>query len=169
MAVHTATVTWQRGVDSMRRTWDSLRAFPTDTLAQARLRELTWQLEQQIRQTSRLRAVAVGDDPAELATRYADGAHLVLAARLRPYRSRWSGDSRKPEESLFRIHAEPTPSTLYVPNAFAAEVRDTGGYRDRSYAVTVTIGQGWLPSIRQVVSLPKPEVPTLDPVGAGDP
>ena len=45
------TVTWQRGVDSMRRTWDSLRAFPTDTLAQARLRELTWQLEQQIRQT----------------------------------------------------------------------------------------------------------------------
>jgi len=154
------TVTWQRGVDSLRTIFDSLLALPPDTVTRARLRELTWQLEQQVRQTSRLRAVAVGDDPAALATRYADGAHLVLAARLRPYRSRWSGDTRDPEASLYRIHADPTPATLYVPNEYAAEVRDTGGYRDRSFAVTVSVGRGWLPRVDRVEGLePEPRAP----------
>jgi hypothetical protein len=155
------TVPWQRGLDSTRHLFDSLRAGPVDSLTRFKLRELIGQLEQQIRYTSRLRTVAVGDDPVALASRYADGAHLVLAAKLRPYRSRWSGDSRDPQASLYRIHADPTPATLYVPNAYAAAVRDTGGYRDRTFAVTVAVGRGWLPTVEGIAPLPALVVPTL--------
>jgi hypothetical protein len=155
------TVPWQRALDSTRHLFDSLRAGPVDSLTRYKLQELIGQLDQQIRYASRLRTVAVGDDPAALTARYADGAHLVLAAKLRPYRSRWSGDSRDPRASLYRIHADPTPAVLYVPNAYAAAVRDTGGYRDRAFAVTVTAGQGWLPTVREIVPLPPLVVPTL--------
>jgi hypothetical protein len=71
----------------------------------------------------------------------------VLPARLWVYRQTYPGTEHTKETPLFSIHADPWPSTLYVPVEWTAPLRDSLGTRERRYDVTVSVGSRWLPRV----------------------
>lgn len=155
MVVAIDTAAWQRGIDSVRRGLDSLRALvPEDTLAARTLREREGELERVTWYTSRLVMVDAGRDVDALLARWSDGSHLILRARLTAYRDTWRRDTLTGDTLRFRVHAEPEPETLYIPNAWAPVIRDSTvrGAADRQarYDVVVGVGRGWLPRVLAV-------------------
>ena len=155
MVVAVDTVAWQRGIDSVQWRIDSIRAVPSpDTLTLRALREREAQLEQVTWYTSRLVMVDAGRDADALLARWSDGAHLMLRARLTVYRDNWPRDTVAGEPLRYRVHAEPEPQMLYIPNAWAPVIRDStvrGSYdRQARYHVVVGVGRGWLPRVLEV-------------------
>lgn len=143
--------------DTLRSRLDSLLMRPpTDSLRIHGLPQVIDQLDYQLLHTSRLTIVAVGSDPDQLAARWNDGAHLVLAARLDAYRISWPRDTLPGEEPFYRVSADPLPPSLYLSRAQAAAVRDSSGYDRRLFRVTIGIGGGWLPRVLAVAPDPSP-------------
>ena len=150
------SVGWRRRVDSIRAVIDSIRAvIPEDSAEGRGLRDQVQQMKRAVLQESRLRVLDIGTDPAALAERWGDG-HLVLAARIYAFRETWPADTLRGGVERFRVHADPLPADLYLPNEWAPLVEDSTGYRDRVYRVTVAVGRGWLPRVAEVAAAPRP-------------
>ena len=155
MVVAIDTLAWRREVDSAQRRVDSLRAVaPQDSLTIRALREREAELERVTWYASRLVMVDAGRDADLLLARWSDGAHLILRARLTAYRENWPRDTLAGETIRYRVHAEPEPPMLYIPNAWAPVIRDStvrGSYdRQARYNVVVGVGRGWLPRVLEV-------------------
>lgn len=155
MVVAIDSLAWRAGVDSAQRRLDSVRALvPQDSEAVRLGRERELVLEQQKWYQSRLVMIDAGRDPEALAAKWSAGAHLVLRARLTAYRSTWPRDTLPGEVARYRVHAEPMPGMLYLPNDWAPAVRDSavrGSYdRQARYRVAVGVGRGWLPRVVEV-------------------
>jgi len=145
------TLGWQRSVDSVRHVIDSIGTVAAGDTAAKRLRaDAVARWKQLLTYTSRLRMVAVGQDPAALAAAWDDGKHLVLSARLWVYRQTYPRQDRPGEVPLFSVNATPLPGELYVPVQWAEGVTDTLGTREELYAVTVAVGRRWLPRVVEV-------------------
>ena len=158
---------WRGAIDSTRAEIDSIQhsALP-DSVADLRIRLLVDRLKQLELYSSRLKLDAVGQDPAALAAEWNDGKHLVLAAVFHASRQTWPRDTLPGEKPLYQIHAEPVPSSLYLPSQWAAAVEDTigtlprgYGERQQMYEVTVAVGRWWLPRVLEVKRLPEPRWP----------
>jgi hypothetical protein len=148
IAVGLDTVEWQRSVDSVRRVLDAIGTpVEGDSAAKRRHDEATSRLDQLEFYTSRLRMVGVGRDPEVLAATWNDGKHLILHARLWVYRQTYPQSDRPGSLPLFSVNATPLPGELYVPVEWASAVTDTTGSREHLFAVTVAVGQGWLPRV----------------------
>ena len=91
--------------------------------------------------------VAAGRDRDALESRWNDGKHLVLPARLWVYRQTYPRADRPGEIPRFSIHADPWPSALYVPVEWTAPLRDSLDTREERYDVTVSVGSRWLPRV----------------------
>lgn len=155
MVVAIDTLGWRQEVAAAQRRVDSVRTLASrDSLTVRTLREREAELERVTWYTSRLVMVDAGRDPDALLARWSDGAHLILRARLTAYRTNWPRDTLVAEARRFRVHAEPEPQTLYLPNAWAPVVRDStvrGAYdRQARYHVVVGVGRGWLPRVLEV-------------------
>lgn len=155
MVVGIDTVTWRRAIDSAQYRIDSLHAVvPQDTFTTRALREREAELERVTWYTSRLVMVDAGRDADTLLAKWSDGAHLILRARLTAYRDSWPRDTVAGEILRYRVHAEPEPQMLYIPNAWAPVVRDStvrGSYDTQArYHVVVGVGRGWLPRVLEV-------------------
>lgn len=155
MVVGIDTAGWRRGIDSVQWRVDSLRAVtPRDSLAARALLEREAELERVTWYTSRLVMVDAGRDVDALLARWSDGAHLILRARLTAYRENWPRDTLAGETTRYRVHAEPEPQMLYIPNAWAPVIRDStgrGSYdRQARYDLVIGVGRGWLPRVLEV-------------------
>jgi hypothetical protein len=142
------TVAWQYSRDSVRAALDSI-GTPAhgDTATKRRHDEAKGRFDQLDNYTSRLRMVAAGRDPGLLQTRWNDGNHLVLRARLWVYRQTYPRADLPGEIPRFSLHADPLPSSLYVPVEWIAPLRDTIGTREQHYDVGVAVGSRWLPRV----------------------
>lgn len=149
---------WNAAIDSLQHIIDSVRADPApDSLVKHKLIDLDGRMTELTLRTSRLHMVAIGTDPNALAAEWGDGQHLILAAKLDAYRNTWPRDTLPGERPLFRVHAEPLPSALYVPARWAEGVRDTIGTRQQMYEATVVVGRRWLPRVVEVKQVAAPE------------
>jgi hypothetical protein len=143
---------WQRSHDTAQARLDSALALPeTDSTRRGQARLAQEQLEYIDLYTSRLKMVGVGTDPVALAAEWDGRPHLVLAARLRAYRTGGPRDTLGGQGPLYTIYAEPLPHQVYVPAQMAQEISDSGGTDRAKFEVTVTIGRSWLPRVDRVV------------------
>ncbi len=155
MVVAIDSAAWRRGVVSAERRVDSVRAVaPQDTPTARTLREREAELGRITWYTSRVVVVVAGRDVDALLAKWSDGAHLILRARLTAYRETWPRDTLAGDTLRYRVHAEPEPQMLYIPNAWAPVIRDStvrGSYdRQARYQVVVGVGRGWLPRVVEV-------------------
>jgi hypothetical protein len=143
---------WQRTRDTAQARLDSALALPeSDSTRRSQVYSARDRLEYIDLYTSRLKMVGVGTDPAALAAEWEGRPHLVLAARLRAYRTGGPRDTVGGLGPLYNIHADPLPRQLYVPQQMAREIEDSSGTDRAKFEVTVTIGRSWLPRVDRVV------------------
>ena len=151
MVIAIDTLTWRRRIDSIQMSIDSIDRIASQDSGAVRARAgIVSRLEQAAKHESRLVLVAVGRHPGPLLARWSDDAHLILPARITAYQQSWPRDSLHNAPRLYRVHAEPLPQSLYVPNQWAPVLRDTTFDRRQEYNVVIGVGRGWLPRVMEV-------------------